>query len=241
MSSKYNLLLLALLLPSLMLAQQREYPSPGKQVKKLNIDYNYLLFTPTNTEQVVNGEFPLIIFLHGAGERGDDLSLVKKHGPPKIVEENPDFPFMVLSPQCPKGDRWDALQLGMLLDHIVATQPVDMKRIYLTGLSMGGFGTWDFAIKYPRRFAAIAPICGGSIIHAFQADKVRYIPAKVFHGAKDQVVPVENSRRIVAALEKLGAWIQYTEYPEAGHDSWTETYADPKLYEWFLSIVREEN
>jgi len=202
---------------------------------QVQIKYPHLLFEPSNQSKAIDGKLPMIVFLHGAGERGINIELVKIHGPPKIVEQNTAFPFIVLSPQCPEGERWDAFQLGLLIDQIAQKYPVDKERIYLTGLSMGGFGTWDTAIQHPDKFAAIAPICGGSIIHAFQAEKTKHIPTWVFHGALDSVVPISNSAQIVKASKKAGSSIKFTVYSEAGHDSWTETYNNPELYEWFLS------
>ena len=197
--------------------------------------YDYVLFTPTNDQLEENGKYPLIVFLHGAGERGDDLSLLAVHGPPKLVEQDDSFPFMVLSPQCPRNAWWEADKLDKLLDEIVSKQEVDEKRIYLTGLSMGGYGTWDWVTLRPERFAAIAPICGGSEENASNATVFKDVPTWVFHGAKDQVVPYENSVRIVQELKQLNGSVIFTTYPEAGHDSWTETYNNPMLYDWFVS------
>lgn len=221
----------------LLLSQsQVEHQFRGTKTIVVDVDYQYLLFTPTNQELVENGKLPLIIFLHGAGERGADLNLVKVHGPPKIAETNDEFPFMVLSPQCSLGEWWNAGALDLLIDDVVKNNPVDLNRIYLTGLSMGGFGTWDLAILRPDRFAAIAPICGGSLMNSFAAPQaIKDVPTWVFHGAMDQVVPLEASSRIVKALKNAESTVQFTIYPMAGHDSWTETYSNPKLYDWFLS------
>jgi len=217
-------------------AQTQKAMKIDKVVKlKLEIEYPFLLFTPNNKSEAMDGKLPMIVFLHGAGERGTDIDLVKVHGPPKIVENDKDFPFIVLSPQCPKGDRWNPLQLNLLIDNIIKNYPVDKNRIYLTGLSMGGFGTWDLAIAYPDKFAAIAPICGGSIIHAFQVEKIKNIPTWVFHGALDNVVPISNSAKIVQAAKAARNDMEFTVYPKAGHDSWTETYNNQALYEWFLT------
>lgn len=198
-------------------------------------EYSYLLYTPSNTELDENGKSPLIIFLHGAGERGDSIDLVKVHGPPQIVETNKEFPFMVLSPQCAANSWWEADKLDMLIDEVVKNNNVDESRIYLTGLSMGGYGTWDLAQLRPDRFAAIAPICGGSRMNAFRAALLKNVPTWAFHGAMDSVVPIEASTRIVQSLKNAGGNVKYTIYPMAGHNSWTETYNNPKLYEWFLS------
>lgn len=183
-------------------------------------------------------KWPLILFLHGAGERGGDLELVKKHGIPRIVEQKEDFPFIAVSPQCPRWSWWTAETeaLDALLDEIVSRYAVDTDRVYLTGLSMGGYGTWHLATAYPERFAAIAPICGGG--DPEKACVLKDIPVWVFHGAEDKTVPPEQSRRMVKALENCEADVRFTIYPEAGHDSWTETYNNPELYEWFLKHKR---
>jgi predicted peptidase len=193
----------------------------------------YLLFLPEDYGKKQQ-RWPLIMFLHGAGERGSDLKKVKVHGPPKIVENQKDFPFIVVSPQCPTGDWWtDKVEVLInLLDDIVARYKVDKKRVYLTGLSMGGYGTWSLASAYPERFAAIAPICGGG--KRFMALKLKDIPVWVFHGAKDRVVPLEESEEMVNAIRKRGGNAKLTIYPDAGHDSWTQTYNNQKLYDWFL-------
>jgi len=203
------------------------------------IHLNYLLFLPEGYGEDSEKKFPLILFLHGAGERGDDLALVKVHGIPKIVEKQKDFPFIAVSPQCPEGSWWshETEALKKLLDDVIANYTVDADRIYLTGLSMGGFGTWDLAMEYPQKFAAIAPICGGG--DPEKACVIKDMPVWVFHGGKDQTVPIEQSEKMVKALEECGGNVQFTVYPEAGHDSWTETYDNPKLYEWFLSHKRK--
>jgi len=196
------------------------------------VSCQYLLYLPQDYGR--EQRWPLILFLHGAGERGSDLEKVKKHGPPRIVEERKDFPFIVVSPQCP-DDRWWPEENEMLinmLDDVVAKCNVDKERIYLTGLSMGGYGAWALASAYPERFAAITPICGGG--RGFMADKLKDVPVWAFHGAKDNVVPLKESEEMVNAVKNRGGDAKLTVYPEAGHDSWTETYNNPQLYEWFL-------
>ena len=196
----------------------------------------YLLFLPGDYNKDRKKLYPTILFLHGAGERGDNLELVKKHGPPKIVEQKPDFPFIVISPQCPSEQWWPTDWLIPLLDDLTARYRIDPDRVYLTGLSMGGFGTWDLAIQNPNRFAAIAPICGGG--NAYRASRIKGVPVWVFHGGKDPVVPLKASEDMVNALKKAGADVKLTVYPDAGHDSWTETYNNQELYDWFLSHKR---
>ncbi len=205
---------------------------------KLSVKLDYLLYLPPDYAE---GEkkWPLILFLHGMGERGSDLELVKKHGLPKILEERDNWPFIVVSPQCPAHSFWPAetAALNALLDDVVEKYAVDPKRIYLTGLSMGGFGTWHLAIEYPERFAAIAPICGGSMFYADLVERIvalKDVPVWAFHGARDPVVSVHENANLVYALKQAGGHAQLTVYPDADHDSWSETYANPQLYEWFL-------
>jgi predicted peptidase len=180
----------------------------------------------------------MILFLHGRGERGDDVEMIKKHGISKVVEQRKDFPFITVSPQCPEDTMWplEIEALNALLDEIVARYAVDPDRIYLTGLSMGGYGAWHLATRYPERFAAVAPICGGG-----DPEKVcvlKDVPVWVFHGAKDPVVPLAASQEMVDALKACGGDVRFTIYPEAEHDSWTKTYEDPALYDWFLQHKR---
>ena len=202
----------------------------------MEVNINYLVYLPED----YNGQesWPLMIFLHGAGERGSNIEKVKVHGPPKIVEEK-EMPFIIVSPQCPAEQWWKAGELNLLLDEVIETYKVDTERIYLTGISMGGFGTWAWAAEHPDRFAAIAPICGGG--EPRMANSLAGIPAWVFHGAKDRVVPLTSSSEMVDALRKVDADVKFTVYPEAGHDSWTETYDNPELYEWFLSHTKNND
>jgi predicted peptidase len=199
------------------------------------VDCKYLLYLPADYGKDAKKKWPMIMFLHGAGERGSNLAVVKKHGPPKMIAQGKGFDFIVVSPQCP-NDLWWPEQtdtLINLLDEIEKKYSVDSDRVYLTGLSMGGFGTWTLATRYPQRFAAIAPICGGGEWYA--AKRLKNIPGWAFHGAKDKVVPVEKSKEMVEAVKKAGGDAKLTVYPDADHDSWTKTYNNPELYEWFLS------
>lgn len=197
------------------------------------VDLPYLLYLPKNYKQ--QKSLPLVMFLHGAGERGDNLKLVQFHGPPKLIKQGHDFPFIVVSPQCPADSWWtrELEPLKLLLDNIIKNHKVDKKRIYLTGLSMGGFGTFHLAGLYPKYFAAIAPICGGG--HGAFAAKLKNIPAWVFHGDADDVVPIAESQRMVKAINRVGGQVKLTTYKGVGHDSWTQTYDNPKFYEWLLS------
>jgi predicted peptidase len=163
---------------------------------------------------------------------------VKAHGVPKLVEQYPDlhFPFIVVSPQCSLDATWSSRVLGRVLDEVVREYHVDRDRIYVTGLSMGGLGTWALAIAHPRRFAAIAPICGGG--DPSHICVIKHLPVWTFHGAKDTGVPIEYTEVMVQALHECGGNVRFTIYPDAEHDSWTETYNNPELYRWFLEHRR---
>jgi predicted peptidase len=207
---------------------------PAALDRSVKITMKYLIYLPKDYDQ--KESWPLMLFLHGAGERGDNLELVKKHGPPKLIEAGKQFPFIVVSPQCPENRWWEPVELSSLVDEIVEKCKVDKDRIYVTGLSMGGFGTWSLAAYQPNRFAAIVPICGGG--EPFLTMLLTHVPAWVFHGAKDPVVPLARSEKMVEAMKKFGGNVKFTIYPEAGHDSWTEAYNDPQLYEWLLQQKR---
>lgn len=192
---------------------------------------NYLIARPDGYEE--QESWPLVIFLHGAGERGANLELVKTHGPPKLVKQGRELPFVLVSPQCPKDDWWDARDLLLLLDEIEKTERIDPDRIYATGLSMGGYGTWSLAAMAPDRFAAIAPVCGGGI--PYLASKNPKLPVWMFHGTADFVVPFALSEMMADAIRRRGGEPKFTIYEGVGHDSWTEAYNTDELYEWLLS------
>jgi predicted esterase len=205
--------------------------------QKLGIlDRRYLLFTPAAYNLDKQKKWPLIVFLHGSGERGENLDIVKTQGLPKLLLTKKDLPFVIASPQCRTLENWNPWEVDALIDEIVRKYRIDGDRIYLTGLSMGGSGTWRTAWQFPDRFAAIAPIAG-----SFQADRVaklKNLPIWVFHGAKDTSVPIANDLKCVDALQKIGGDVKFTIYPDGPHDVWTETYADPRLYSWLLDQRR---
>jgi predicted peptidase len=196
------------------------------------VSAQYLISLPEGYGKV-DQKWPLVLFLHGAGERGSDLELVKRHGPPRLIAEGKTFPFIMVAPQCPAGQWWVEDVLAVLLDKIEDEYNVDRSRVYVTGLSMGGFGTWRLAMLNPGRFAAIVPICGGG--EDSLASSIKNVHAWIFHGAKDPVVPLRESQKMADALNACGGEATLTVYPEAGHDSWTETYNNPEVYTWLLS------
>jgi predicted peptidase len=215
---------------------------PSKQVPQnfskkitMTVDCNYLLYLPADYDKDTKKQWPLIMFLHGAGERGKKVQTVAKFGLAKLTAKGKQFDFIIVSPQCPNDVWWPEKTdvLINLLDEIETKYRVDTDRVYLTGLSMGGFGTWSLACRYPQRFAAIAPICGGGELPG--AHRLKNVPVWAFHGAKDDVVPVARSQEMVDSINKIGGNAKITIYPEAGHDSFTVTYDNPELYQWFLS------
>jgi predicted peptidase len=204
----------------------------------------YMLFVPQDYK-TTGKPWPLLLFLHGLGESGnggDELERVKIHGPPGFVQSRPDFPFVVVSPQLPppKGQMedvptaWKADELIQLVDHVQEQLNIDPTRVYVTGLSMGGFGTWRLVAKYPERFAAAVPICGGGE-PADMAQSLRRVPIWAFHGKLDPVVPVSKSEEMVNAVRRAGGDVKLTVYPEVEHNSWKPTYDNPEIYKWLLS------
>ncbi|MDB5289907.1 MAG: phospholipase/carboxylesterase [Phycisphaerales bacterium] len=223
-----------------------EQPETGQHAKvfekQVEMKLNYLLYLPPDYNKDASKKWPLMLFLHGSGERGSDVNKVKIHGPPKMVELYKDSQlareFIIVSPQCPDGRWWKPDELEALLDDTAEHYRIDADRVYLTGLSMGGFGTWDLAANAPKRFAAIVPICGGG--NTAMARRIKDLPIWVFHGDADPAVPVQKSDEMVKALKDLNADVTYTRYPGVGHDCWTQTYNNPELYKWLLSHKRGE-
>jgi predicted peptidase len=203
--------------------------------------WNYLIHRPTpNTANDEHALQPLILFLHASGERGSDPELVKAYGLPRLIESQPDFPFIVVSPQCPIDTRWtDHVDvLDRFLTYILDLYPVDRERIYLSGMSMGGQGAWHFATLHPNRFAAVVPICGRIPPFEGYPDRVcvlRHVPLWVFHGAADDRVPVTTSEQLVSALRLGGGHPKLTIYPHVGHNAWDWAYAEPELFLWLMT------
>lgn len=221
-----------------------------------NNQLDYLLHLPKSFRQGGSIKWPLLLFLHGAGERGSDLELVKVHGVPNFLDTKEDFPFIVISPQCPEDSYWvnETELLMALIDDITQKYPVDIDRIYLTGLSMGGIGAWHLAIANPSRFAAMAPVCGSLSVPEFRSEELRLslsveelfvnlsslkdLPIWAFHGDEDEIVPLTETKDMIDELRKHGNDARLTVYEGVGHDSWTRAYANQDLYEWFLEKSR---
>jgi predicted peptidase len=230
---------------------QRAETFQKKITKTLRSDY--LLFLPKGYEAKSKKQWPLLLSLHGAGERGTNVWRADIHGPSKYIVNHPDFPFILVSPICPGGDEhWSNETLSALLDYVIKKYNPDPDRIYLTGLSMGGYGAWSLAIAHPERFAAVIPICGGGETIQVHLARLKYLTPKTtealknlpiwaFHGSKDSAVPVNESEHIVDAFKALGnKEVKLTIYPGVEHNSWEQTYNNPEIYDWLLSHKRTQ-
>ncbi len=222
--------------------------SPGKQVpQELKLDtgetISYLLYLPAQYDS--KGPWPLLLFLHGRGESKPPLDTVKKWGPPRLIERGENFPYIIASPQCPPAPRaWSdsgeqALLLA-LIDHLSKTAKVDPDRIYLTGASMGGSGSWHLAAAHPELFAAVIPICGHGDTN--DAEKLKNLPIWVWHGTEDKAVTIQGDIDMVAAIKSAGgSTIRLTTLEGIGHNSWEAAYASPDLYEWLNKQSASKN
>ncbi len=200
----------------------------------------YYLYYPEAYEQKQKEKFPLLLFLHGGGDVGDSLSQLKSSGPPKMLAEGKQFPFLILAPQHPhKKKWWNTRAVKQLLDTVVANNRVDPKRIYLTGLSRGGGAAWELAVQYPDTFAAMAVVCGMTPL-PYAAWIDRKMPIWVFHGEEDNSIPISESETMVARLLEMGYDVQFTRYKGVGHNAWGRAYTNPDLYKWFMKQKRTD-
>jgi predicted peptidase len=215
---------------------------PGESIHRLKlhgvgVDHiNYLLYIPPVYYHSRSADFPLIVFLHGTEQRGDNPALLKSVAALTIVDVEGTLPFIAAFPQCPSNSRWSPEALMAMLDAIEHALRIDRDRVYLTGFSLGGNGTWRTAAAFPDVFAAIAPVCGMSDIS--DVPRLRDIPVWAFHGALDQNVPLGESEKMTAALRDIGGNVKLTVYPDFAHDCWSITYRDSRLYLWFLEQRR---
>ena len=201
-------------------------------------NFNYVKYLPKDYDE--GKEYPLVFFLHGAGERGDDLDAAMRHGFMKHVRESgAEYPFIFIAPQCPDKKYWGCFTESLLafLDYICESLPIDKKRVYLTGLSMGGTGTWMLAMADPDRFAAIAPICGSGIY--WYGEALAKVPVLAYHGDCDEIVPVQNSVEMVKSVNKRGGNAQIKILHGVTHNAWETAYKGDELYTWLLSHVKE--
>jgi predicted peptidase len=252
--------LISLALASRAAAHSKETGFLDRTVSLHGTTYKYQVFVPEDWSS--KQKWPIILFLHGAGERGDDGLLQTDAGLPRAIRMNRSrFPTVVVMPQCLKGSWWPAPEMEEValaaLDAATREFRGDTKRTYLTGLSMGGFGSWDLASRYPGKFAAVVPVCGGIVAppgllkvhpelaktaypddpksYAEVAKKIGKTPVWIFHGADDPTVPPDSSRKLNRALKATGGDVRFTEYEGVGHNSWDKAYAEPDLMPWLLS------
>ncbi|MEY8020052.1 PHB depolymerase family esterase [Muriicola sp. SD30] len=206
----------------------------GEEETLIRENLQYYLYFPKTYEADEGKLFPMLLFLHGGGESGDSLAVLKKNGPPKMLAEGKQFPFMVLAPQNPhKKQWWNVRAVMKLLDTVMTQYRIDPKRIYLSGLSRGGSAAWEMAVQYPDRFAALAVVCGmAPVPYASWINKD--LPIWVFHGTEDRSIPFSESEAMVAALKQMGYDVTFTVYEGVGHDSWIQAYQTEALYDWMM-------
>lgn len=221
--------------------------------------YRYVVYVPADFDPAKR--WPVLMFLHGSGERGDDGMRQTAVGVGSAIRWNPErFPMLVVFPQAPPDTQWlgaEARFAMMAMEQSIGEFSGDPDRLYLTGLSLGGYGVWHLALEHPGRFAALVPVCGGIVkpetAHsvrqspltanaqdpwAFTASRVTETPVWIFHGASDDTIPPSESQRMRAELEKAGGNVRYTEFPDVGHNAWDPAYADAELWSWLLKQQR---
>lgn len=198
-------------------------------------EYSYLLHKPKST----NTKKPLIIFLHGSGEKGNDLEKVKTHGPLNYIQNN-ELDAFILAPQCPQETYWEPESLHQLIQKVIKENNIDKNRIYLTGLSMGAWGAWNLAFAHPETFAALVPICGFvDRVPMIENCKIANIPTRIFHGLMDDVVDANYSISIYKKLKPCSKDIELTLFDDANHDSWTRVYNNSAIYEWMFQQIKK--
>lgn len=228
MKLKYLLLVIPLLSS---LGNAQEIKAEFKKEIKKEQKISYILDYPENSK----GKVPLMVFLHGSGERGNDLELVKAHSPFTYKNLFPE-PVAILAPQCPKDLWWDTEAVYYLIKEIQQKYKIDDSRIVLTGLSMGGWGTLKLAMEHPEMFSAVVAVCPPvDRLFKVRASQYKDLPMKLFHGGNDDVIPPMNSIEIYQAIKKVNKNIELTLFPDDNHNSWDSTYSNPKLYEWMFA------
>lgn len=229
-------LLLAALLFSLVSVAQSDVKGRFTTEKVIDKkDYGYALHIPKNIKK----KKPLIVFLHGSGERGSDVEMVKVHGPFKYLKKN-QLETYVLAPQCPENQLWDEEVLYQLIQKIQKENNIDPSRIYLTGLSLGGWGTWKLAFTHPEMFAAVVPICGFvDLMDTDKICKIGTIPTHIFHGLMDDIVKPDYAIDAYKKLKACNGNVELTIFDDANHDSWSRVYDNPEIYNWMLKQTKK--
>jgi predicted peptidase len=209
----------------------RRMTIPREQLTKMD----YLVQLPRGYDEDTNCLWPMVFYLHGIGESGNDLKKVIRFGPPRLVAQGKDLPCIVVSPQVAKGYFWfrESNMMLAILDEVMKNYRVDKRRVCVTGNSMGAFGAVVLAAREPERFASLVPICGG--VDYVDSLRLRDVPIWAFHGEKDPIIPVEESRRLVRLVNEIGGHARLTLYSDLGHNCWDRAYDDPALWEWILA------
>ena len=210
----------------------RRFEQPG-----LPHALDYLAYLPASYAHDTAKQWPLVIFLHGSGERGNQLDLVRKNGLPFELDRRGDTPYVMIAPQCPANERWNVQVLDALLTNLLKAYRIDEKRVIITGLSLGGFGSWAWACEHPERFAGVIPVCGG--IDPAKTVALKGMPIWGFHGDQDKSVALARGQLAAEAAKRNGADVKFTVYPGIGHNSWEKAYAEPELESWILARVRK--
>ena len=212
-------------------------PTLAQPQRKVKEKYDYLLYLPKDYNST-SKDLPLIIYLHGGSLRGSDLNKVKEYGLPQLVERGQDFDFIIASPQCPDGKYWSTDNwFEPLYADLLSKYRVDKKRVYLTGISMGGYGTWQTAVAYPDRLAAIIPLCGGCD-DSTRICQIKRIPVWAFHGTADEVIPPGVSEKLVKSLKECNGEVRFTKLDGAGHDI-QNVYERREIYDWLSKQRRK--
>lgn len=200
-------------------------------------NFGYLQYLPKDFDK--SKKYPLLLYLHGAGERGDDADTVANYGYLQhIKNEGAEYPFIMVAPQCPSGKYWGCFIESLLhfLDYLCSELPIDKTRVYLTGNSMGGTGTYMLSMAAPERFAAIAPVCGTGI--CWNASAIKDIPTYIFHGDCDNIVPIYESITMLKSINAIGGKAIMKIYHGVGHNAWDFVYKGDKLYKWMLKFKK---
>ncbi|MBD0258032.1 MAG: prolyl oligopeptidase family serine peptidase [Cytophagales bacterium] len=194
--------------------------------------YEYLLYVPKDYSQQTH-KYPLLIYLHGGSQRGNDLNKLKTYGLPHLVEQGREFPFIIASPQCPEGKYWSTEDwFDALYRELTAAYRIDKRSVYVTGISMGGYGAWQVAVDYPRAFAAVVPLCGG-LNDSSQVCRINRVPVWTFHGTADDVIPIRETEKLVSGLQECKGQVMFTRLENEGH-SIQYLYERNDIYAWML-------
>jgi len=209
----------------------RHFVPPREQAE----EFPYLVQLPRGYGDDTNRLWPLVFYLHGIGEWGTNHEKLLRFGPPHLMAEGRDLPCIVVSPQMPENyfTFRESNAMIQILDEVMVAYRIDKHRVHVTGNSMGGYGAVVMAAREPERFASLVPVCGG--VDYLDSMRLRDVPMWAFHGAKDPIIPVEESRRMVDLVNKIGGHARLTVYPDLGHDCWERAYDDPELWKWMLA------